>query len=235
MAEVPGEATQTGTALLEKATAVLEGFGPINSIHQHLCAFHFYGDNMARQVQAHHYCSHPSEDMRQCLIYDSPDADARLIGVEYIISESLFLTLPDQEKKLWHSHEYEVKSGTLFMPGVPGPLQHREMEKLCKSYGKAIHFWQIDKGDSLPLGPPSLMYALTTDGQLDTQLAREAEKRFGINLEEERKKREYMKGPDHGIHPLANGWSSGKGLKFKLRETECLPSPSATGITRVFV
>ncbi|ERN20052.1 hypothetical protein AMTR_s00071p00189860 [Amborella trichopoda] len=127
---------------------------------------------MARQVQAHHYCSHPSEDMRQCLIYDSPDADARLIGVEYIISESLFLTLPDQEKKLWHSHEYEVKSGTLFMPGVPGPLQHREMEKLCKSYGKAIHFWQIDKGDSLPLGPPSLMYALTTDGQLDTQLAR---------------------------------------------------------------
>ncbi|KAI3964424.1 hypothetical protein MKX01_007114 [Papaver californicum] len=37
----------------------------------------------------------------------------------YILSEDLFLTLPDNEKPLWHTHEYEVKSGVLFMPGEP--------------------------------------------------------------------------------------------------------------------
>lgn len=36
--EVLGEPTQTGTALLETATATLQGFGPVNKIHQHLCA-----------------------------------------------------------------------------------------------------------------------------------------------------------------------------------------------------
>lgn len=36
--DVAGEPTQTGTALLETATAAIQGFGPINHIHQHLCA-----------------------------------------------------------------------------------------------------------------------------------------------------------------------------------------------------
>lgn len=34
----------------------------------------------AVQVRAHHFCSHVNEEMRQCLIYDSGEANARLIG-----------------------------------------------------------------------------------------------------------------------------------------------------------
>ena len=26
---------------------------------------------MGRQVEAHHYCSHPSEEVRQCTLWDS--------------------------------------------------------------------------------------------------------------------------------------------------------------------
>lgn len=126
---------------------------------------------MTRQVEAHHFCGHQNEEFRQCLIYDSPGADARLIGLEYIITEALFLTLPDEEKKLWHSHEYEVKSGLLFMPGVPGPIQRKDMELVCKTYGKVIHFWQVDRGDNLPLGIPQIMMAVTRDGQLYDSLA----------------------------------------------------------------
>ncbi|KAJ3692109.1 hypothetical protein LUZ60_012459 [Juncus effusus] len=139
--DVPGEPTKTGTALLETATGTIQGFSPINSIHQHLCAFHFYAHDMTRQFEAHHFCSHLNEDMRQCLIYDGPGADARLIGIEYLVSEPLFLALPDEEKVMWHSHEYEVKSGALFMPGVPGMMERVDMDKLCKTYGKTIHFW----------------------------------------------------------------------------------------------
>ncbi|KDP32564.1 hypothetical protein JCGZ_13114 [Jatropha curcas] len=222
--EVPGEPTPVKTNLVETATAAVQGFGPVNKIHQHLCAFHFYGDDMTRQVEAHHFCGHQNEEMRQCLIYNGPEADARLIGLEYIISENLFMTLPDVEKPLWHTHEYEVKSGVLFMPGIPGPIQRQDLEKVCKTYGKTIHFWQVDKGDNLPLGLPQIMMAMTRDTQIYDDLARDVENRYGVSFEKERENRAYMKGPDHGIHPLANG--GGKGLRTSLREVDCKPPGS---------
>ncbi|CBI39418.3 hypothetical protein VitviT2T_007249 [Vitis vinifera] len=228
--EVPGEPTHTTTALLETATSAIQGFGPINKIHQHLCAFHFYGHDMTRQVEAHHFCAHQNEEMRQCLIYDGPEADAKLIGLEYIISENLFMTLPDMEKPLWHSHEFEVKSGVLFMPRMPALVERQDLEKVCKTYGKTIHFWQVDRGDNLPLGLPQIMMALSRDGQLDEKLARDCEKRFGVIFDKERENRAYMKGPEHGIHPLANG--AGTGLQTKLREVDCKPTES---VPRVFV
>lgn len=48
----------------------------------------------------------------QCVIYDTDESNARLIGVEYVIKEEIFATLPPEEKKLWHSHEYEVRLRT---------------------------------------------------------------------------------------------------------------------------
>ena len=44
----------------------------------------------------------------QCLIYDTPFNPARLIGVEYMITPRLYETLDEQERKLWHSHDYEA-------------------------------------------------------------------------------------------------------------------------------
>ena len=65
------------------------------------------------QVEAHHFCACPNEDVRQCGIYDSDKPNARLIGLEYIISSELFEGLPEEEKVYWHSHKFEVSSGTL--------------------------------------------------------------------------------------------------------------------------
>ncbi|KAL0403716.1 UNVERIFIED_CONTAM: Oil body-associated protein 1A [Sesamum radiatum] len=231
--QIPGEPTQTSTSLLEKATATIQGFGPVNKIHQHLCAFHFYGHDMTRQVEAHHFCGHQNEEFRQCLIYDRPDDDGRLIGIEYLVSEELFLTLPDEEKRFWHSHEFEVKSGVLFMPGVPGPIQRQDLEKVAKTYGKVFHFWQVDRGDSLPLGIPQVMMALTRDGQLYENLAQDVENRYNISFAKERENRAYMTGPAHGIHPMANG--GGKGLQTVLREVECKPAGVDHSAARVFV
>lgn len=58
----------------------------------------------------------------------------------------------------------------------------------------------------------------------------ETEKQFGVSVEKERESRAYMKGPDHGIHPLANG--GGKGLKLEVREVDLKPVES---VPRVFV
>jgi hypothetical protein len=229
------------------ATGTIQGFAPINKIHEHLCAFHFYADDMTRQVEAHHFCSHLTEDFRQCIVFDGPGADARLIGVEYLAAEKVFLSLPDEEKPLWHSHEFEVKSGVLFMPGLTG---RRGLEDVCRTYGKTYHFWQVDRGDALPLGLPQLMMALTRDGQLLQDMAERAfpcaldpppacfiylflafilswgcvcahaavEKKFGVSFQKETEIRAYMSGPEHGIHPLAN--AAGKGFKTEIREVD---------------
>jgi hypothetical protein len=44
------------------------------------------------------------------LIYDAPTNPARLIGVEYMITPRLYETLDEEEKKLWHSHDFEVST-----------------------------------------------------------------------------------------------------------------------------
>lgn len=118
--------------------------------------------------------SSPDDEVRQCLLYDSPDRNARLIGIEYMITPNLYATLPPAERKLWHTHAYEVKSGMLVMPNpsaVPDALwetaENREMEQVVKLYGKVYHLWQTDKGDALPMGEPRLMTSFTADGQME--------------------------------------------------------------------
>ena len=95
--------------LLGAGASVAQSFTPLKQIHAHLCALHAYAHDVQRQVIAHHYCTHVSAEVHQCLLYDSDDAHARLVGVEYLISERLFLTLDDEEKPYWHSHKYEVE------------------------------------------------------------------------------------------------------------------------------
>lgn len=50
---------------------LLQSFQPLNSVHEHVCAWHFYAHDMSRQVEVHHFCSHPSEEVRQCCLFDS--------------------------------------------------------------------------------------------------------------------------------------------------------------------
>ena len=68
-------------------------------------ALHIYCDEArrgeVRTAMAHHYCSHISEDLRQCLVYDSAKKDASLIGVEYMIPRRVYETLDAKEQRLW--------------------------------------------------------------------------------------------------------------------------------------
>src|SRR5437763_10764611 len=110
-------------------------FPAIGDIHAHVCGIHFYSGDMSRQIIAEHYCSHLSDEVLQCVIYDSNKPGARLIGVEYIVSGKIFESLPPEEKKLWHSHNYEVKSGVLTAPGVADGAEKDLMKVLLHTYG----------------------------------------------------------------------------------------------------
>ena len=145
------------------------------------------------------------QDVRQCVIYDSPEPNARLIGVEYLISATLYKTLEPSERKLWHSHVFEVKSGMLIMPGPEGlptgiweEAETREMEDVVGLYGKTYHFWQIDRGDKLPLGSPELMMSFKDEEQCPGfgKIIEERDNRFGISSKQKREKRDYIPKPE---------------------------------------
>ena len=57
-----------------------------------------------------------NQDFAQCALFDGNGRDARLNGVEYIISEKLFETLPHEERQYWHPHNAEILSGQLVAP-----------------------------------------------------------------------------------------------------------------------
>ena len=133
-------------SVLQAVAGATQDFTPTKQICAFLNAFHSYDHDKSRSVEANHYCSHQSPTLRQCLIYDSSSKDAKLIGVEYMIPISRFETLPDEEKRLWHSHVYEVKSGLLQMPkptGIPSTVwdaaETKEMENIIGWMGKYVH------------------------------------------------------------------------------------------------
>ncbi|KAL5526484.1 hypothetical protein ACEPAF_8207 [Sanghuangporus sanghuang] len=47
---------------------------------------------------------HASPDLLQCIVYDDAGPNARLMGIEYVIIEKVFNSLPQDEKSYWHSH-----------------------------------------------------------------------------------------------------------------------------------
>lgn len=221
--QTPGKEKTTKTMLLEAGAELLQGEGPINGIHAHVCGFHFYADDMKRQVRAHHYCGHKNEEVLQCVIYDSHDRNARLIGIEYIISEALFKTLPAEEKKLWHSHKFEVMSGQLIAPGIPAIAENELMQKLVTTYGKTWHTWQIDRGDKLPLGLPKLMMGFTADGQADPAMVARRDKDFDTDSNEKRKDRAEKIKPGE-IAEGADAWQ--KGAAFQIRDDLLKQAPA---------
>src|SRR5690606_29370863 len=158
--DTPGRDRQPDTRLLEAGAGLLQD-KPIDAVNSYLDGFHFYSGDMDGQMEAHHYCSLLNEDVIQRVIYDGNVAEARLMGAEYIIGEPLFRQLPPAEKDLWHSHVYEVRSGQLVAPGLPGAAERALMEKLVGTYGKTWHTWHTDIDKDLPYGVPQLMMGFT--------------------------------------------------------------------------
>jgi hypothetical protein len=208
----PGKDKNAKSKTLEAGADVLQDKTPLKKMNMYLDGFHFYNGNINGQMEAHHYVTQLNEELHQALIFDGNDENAKIMGVEYIISERLFRSLPEEEKKLWHSHSYEVKSGTLIAPGIPMNVEHELMEKLVSTYGKTIHTWHTDQHRELPMGAPMVMMGFTKDGQLHPQLVADRDKRFGISTAERKKNRADIPAP--AVAAGANAWEKGEVRQF---------------------
>ncbi|KAI9794903.1 MAG: hypothetical protein M1833_007350 [Piccolia ochrophora] len=188
-----GDPLSTKSKVLETGASITQDLSPIKQVCAHLNAFHVYASDPGRGVEANHYCSHLNEG-----------PNARLIGVEYMITPRVYETLSGEERKLWHSHVFEVKSGMLIMPTPPGVPQTvwetaetSEMRDVIPLYGKTYHLWQVDRGDKVPLGAPELMMSFTAPSQLDfEEVVGERDQRYGVNHKHKAELRRDIVEPD---------------------------------------
>ena len=204
----PGGEKSAKTQVLEAGADVLQGKEPLRQLDIYLDGFHFYNGDLGGQMEAHHFGAKLNEDVIQSVIYDGNAKDAKIMGIEYIISRRLFEKLPAEEKKLWHSHSYEVKSGELVAPGLPDAAEHELMEQLASTYGKTFHTWHTDRDKELPLGTPLLMAGFTKDGQIDTGMVGQRDRRLHVSMAEKRRQREDIQVPP--VLPGANAWEKGE-------------------------
>ena len=119
--DVKGAPESVLNKTLETGASMVQSFEPPKRLCAHLNAFHTYANQPGRFVESNHYCAHLNEDVRQCILYDSDKPNARLIGIEYMVTPRIYETLDQEERKLWHSHVFEVKSGMLVMREYTNP------------------------------------------------------------------------------------------------------------------
>jgi hypothetical protein len=210
-ATTPGDSETVKSYTGETVASLVQSHSPINAFKTHVSTIKLYGSNPDRQISVHEYIQHINEDVMQGLLFDSDESDARLVGVEYIVTEKLFKRLPDEERKLWYSHAYEAKSGTMIAPRLPGPMEKKLAADMAPTYGKVVGLWQVDK-HSLPMGLPEFMFGPTRDGVLSQAVMNQRDYDIGISSEKERQRLASV--PDPMIIP---GTWDGRPIRLELR------------------
>src|SRR4051812_6084622 len=186
----PGQPASTATDILAAGAAALQTDAPPDQLDIYLVGFHLMKADPNEQIEAHHFCHQVNEDFAQCALFDGNTATANLTGIEYIISERLFSTLPDAERQYWHPHNGEILSGQLTAPGLPEVAEKALMRQKINSYGKTWHPWNTSAGQKLPLGDPGLAWSFSREGEADPALVSERDRAFGISTAAKRQERQ---------------------------------------------
>lgn len=222
---VAGESKSAKTKLLEAGARLLRSTPPLEGFDIYLVGFHPMKDHPEKQMEAHHYCHQVNEDFAQCVLFDGNTKDARLNGIEYIISEKLFATLPGEERKYWHPHNGEILSGQLAAPSIPRLAEKALMRDKMNSYGKTWHVWstgfhESGTGDTLPLGDPMLAWSFNRDGEAQPGLVEDRDRKMNLDSTKIRKERA-------GLREFARPQAGVDDLKGKFKR----PARDIPGVT----
>jgi hypothetical protein len=208
-AQPPGAAKSAATRALEAGAKLLQSTGPVGGFDIYLVGFHPMKEHPGQQIEAHHYCHQMNEDFAQCVLFDGNTRDANMHGIEYIISEKLFDTLPANERSLWHPHNGEILSGQLMAPGIPKAAEKSLMKQKMNSYGKTWHVWNTghrgQPNDPLPLGQPMLAWSFNRDGEAVPGMVEERDRNMGLDTSKTRRERgdlQSLAKPQAGVDDL---------------------------------
>ncbi|MES2918697.1 MAG: OBAP family protein [Pseudomonadota bacterium] len=195
--------------MLEAGARALQTGAPTSRLDLHLTGIHPLKGMAGHQMVAHHYCEQVNEDFAQCALFDDDGEQARLNGIEYIISARVFESLPAEERAYWHPHNYEILSGQLVAPGLPDAAETAFMRGKMNSYGKTWQLWDTGApgraAAALPAGDPLLAWSLNRDGEADPALLDDYQRRQRIDPEKKRAERGELKTlarPQEGVDAL---------------------------------
>ena len=160
------------------------GDGPLSGGHLHFCGIHMAKKDCKKQFVTQHYCAaHTGKDgdkVFQCVLFDGTGPNAKLVGVEYLISDAAYRKLPEGEKKYWHAHTYEVLGGGLIGQKMKPQEEAAFMELIIDTWGKAWHTWP-DPAKLAPEGEPMLIWSLMGDGQVDKDVLKKRDEEFQVD------------------------------------------------------
>jgi hypothetical protein len=216
----PGSEKSAKTRALELGAKALQRKSPLAPMDVYLVGFHPMKDHPEHQMEAHHYCHQVNEDFAQCALFDGNGSEARLNGIEYIVSEKLFETLPEAERRFWHPHNAEILSGQLVAPGIPAAAEKALMKSKMNSYGKTWHVWNTGgaadgAGDRLPLGPPMLAWSFNRDGEAKDALVAQRDRKLSVDTAEKRRQRadlQQLARPQSGVDDLKAAFPQGRAI-----------------------
>ncbi len=163
------------------APAVVGAKAPIQEVLHCPLAFagvHLLKDLPERSQVAYHFCKEVNADLNQCVLYDGTGPDAKLIGIEYLVSDAVYQKMPAEEKTYWHDHKHEVDAGYLKSLTQTGAAEKQTLAAVRTLWGKVYHTWA--SGTTYPRGPARLYWSITgeepfvlaADAKLPPELSR---------------------------------------------------------------
>ena len=169
-----------------------KGDGPLSGGHLHFCGIHMAKKDPKFQLITQHYCTAHTGgsegDVFQCVLFDGTGKNAKLLGVEYLISDEAYRKLPDSEKKYWHAHTYEVLGGGLIGQKMTDKEEMEFMKVIINTWGKAWHTWP-DPKTPVPVGEPLLIWSLMGDDHVDKAVLAARDQQFNVKCEKIREAR----------------------------------------------
>jgi hypothetical protein len=132
--------------------AMSEEKGPADGYTLHVQAPHLMADGEVGGP-FHHYCKElPEKKMFQCLLFETTDANAPLVAIEYFVAKEISRTLPlIQWHRHFHDHQEEIETGRLFILDVEDEEKIKAIaEAAGKTDGVIYQLWQ--KGQKFPDG-----------------------------------------------------------------------------------
>lgn len=125
---------------------------------------HLQKDQPTNAQTAYHFCKPLNDNVNQCLLYDGTGPNARLIGVEYLVSDEIYRKMPETERAYWHDHKYEVDAHLIRSLTQSGEDEAKTLAKVRTLWGKVYHTWVA--GADYPEGPAKLFWSVTGEKPL---------------------------------------------------------------------
>jgi hypothetical protein len=140
------------TSMLIASVALAESSQgtPAEGFSIHVVAPHKFEDGTVHGPY-HHYCKSISDQILQCLLFESTDPNARLTDIEYFVAKPIARELPlNVWNQFYHDHAVEIATGRVQVLDMPEDKAKEVAEAAAKTDGIIFHLWP--EGKSAPTG-----------------------------------------------------------------------------------